>query len=161
MLIAVFEVWSYTSWGSTLPGIPQRTHRWTLLAVMILGLFINAGITNAFDGRPLLFVVPYLLCRIGPAMHWRLASSDLLEHCGAMLVWFFPTGIVWAGGAAVGARQRLWWWAAAAVLETAGSWLAHPVPFRIGSVPTKSRSPRGTCSNAVGSSSSLVWARQS
>jgi low temperature requirement protein LtrA len=47
-----------------------------------------------------------------------------------MLVWFVPTGVVWAVGAAASPQNRLWWWAAAAALETAGSWLAHPVPRR-------------------------------
>jgi low temperature requirement protein LtrA len=38
MLVAVFEVWSYTSWGSSLPGISRSAHRWTLLVVMVLGV---------------------------------------------------------------------------------------------------------------------------
>jgi len=128
MLVAVFQVWSYTSWGSTLPGISRRSHRWTLLAVMIIGLFMNAGISSAFDDQPLLFVVPYLVCRIGPAVYWRLTSDQLQDHYSAMLVWFLPTAVLWAIGAAASPDARLLWWAAAATLETAGSWLAHPLP---------------------------------
>jgi low temperature requirement protein LtrA len=95
---------------------------------MVLGLFMNAGITAAFEQEPLLFVIPFLGCRLGPALYWRLTSNDLLEHYGAMLVWFVPTGVVWAVGAAVSPDARLWWWVLAAALEAAGSRLAHPVP---------------------------------
>jgi low temperature requirement protein LtrA len=130
LLVAVFEVWSYTSWGSTLPGLSRDRHRWTLVVVMVVALFMNAGITSAFEDGPWLFVVPYLVCRIGPAVYWRMTSSALREHYGAMLVWFVPTGALWVLGAVASSGTRLSWWALAATLEAAGSWLAHPIPRR-------------------------------
>ena len=121
LLIAVFAVWSYTSWGSALPGIRRRSHRWTIMVVMVLGLFMNAGVGVAFGGRPWLFVVPFLLCRIGPALWWVATSTQLRDHYVAMLTWFSATALVWVGGALASAEQRLWWWATAAILELTGT----------------------------------------
>jgi low temperature requirement protein LtrA len=130
ILIGVFGVWSYTSWGSTLPGVRRLTHRWTILSVMVVGLIMNAGIGRAFEDQPWLFVVPFLLCRIGPALLWVATSTQLRDHYIAMLTWFSVTAIAWVGGALATAEHRLWWWVTAAVLELAGTWLAHPVPGR-------------------------------
>ena len=128
LLVAVFGVWSYTSWGSTLPGIPRSTHRWTVLAVMVVGLFMNAGITDAFGAEPFVFVVPFLLCRIGPPIYWRIVSDDIVDHYSAMLIWFGFAAVLWITGAASSPDHRVWWWATAALVEISGTWLAHPVP---------------------------------
>ena len=128
LLIAVFSVWSYTSWGSTLPGVPRATHQWTILAVMVVGLLMNAGISDAFTETPFFFVVPYLACRIGPPVYWWAVSNELGDHYRAMVLWFSTAAIVWIGGALGEADQRLWWWAAAATIELGGTWLAHPIP---------------------------------
>jgi low temperature requirement protein LtrA len=128
MLIAVFGIWSYTSWGATLPGIRRAANRWTTLAIMVVGLFMNSGISRAFENEPWLFVVPYLLCRIGPALWWAVSSTQLRDHYRAMLAWFTVSAILWITGALNEPENRLWWWAAAALIELAGTWLAHPVP---------------------------------
>ena len=48
MLVAVFCVWAYTSFEATfLPVSRSRTQR-MLLAVMLVGLFMNAGIARPF-----------------------------------------------------------------------------------------------------------------
>lgn len=130
MLIAVFGVWSYTSWGASLPGVRQDQHRWTMLAVMVVGLFMNSGISNAFGDYPLLFVLPFLLCRLGPALWWVATSTQLRDHYAAMLIWFSVAGLTWTGGSFAAPEHRLAWWAVAAAVELAGTWLAHPVPRR-------------------------------
>ncbi len=130
LLVGIFGIWSYTSWGSALPGVQQSAHRWTMLAVMILGLFMNAGIGRAFDDQPWLFVAPFLACRIGPALLWLVTAAQLRDHYAAMLTWFLITAIAWIAGALVSPEVRLWWWTAAAAGELAGTWLAHPVPRR-------------------------------
>lgn len=130
LLIGVFGVWSYTSWGSSLPGVRASTYPATLIAVMIAGLFMNAGIGGAFETGPWLFVAPYLFCRIGPPLLWVVTGTDLREHYVAMVVWFTVAAAAWIGGALSPAENRLWWWSAAAALELTGTWLAHPVPGR-------------------------------
>src|SRR3954463_7208898 len=49
MLIAVFGVWSYTSFEATLLHVGRAYIGWIILAVMLVGLFMNAAIDHAFD----------------------------------------------------------------------------------------------------------------
>jgi low temperature requirement protein LtrA len=128
LLVAVFGVWSYTSWGSTLPGVPHATHHRTILAVMVVGLLMNAGIGDAYGATPFFFVVPFLACRIGPPIYWWIVGDELRDHYRAMVLWFGAAAILWVVGGLAAPDQRLWWWGAAAAIELGGTWLAHPVP---------------------------------
>ena len=49
LLIAVFGIWSGTSFEATLLNIGRSPTQWMLLAVMLAGLFMNAAIADAFD----------------------------------------------------------------------------------------------------------------
>jgi low temperature requirement protein LtrA len=61
MLIAVFGVWSYTSFEATLLNVGRSQTQWMLLAVMLVGLFMNAAVEHAFDTGGWALVVPLLL----------------------------------------------------------------------------------------------------
>src|SRR4051812_12423839 len=64
LLMAVFAVWSYTSFEATLLKPYQTRTTWMVLAVMFGGLFLNASITGAFGAEPWAFVVPLLLIQL-------------------------------------------------------------------------------------------------
>jgi low temperature requirement protein LtrA len=49
LLIAVFGIWSGTSFEATLLNIGRSPTQWMLLAVMLAGLFMNAAIRDAFE----------------------------------------------------------------------------------------------------------------
>src|SRR6187401_2861523 len=65
MLRAVFAVWFTTSWSATIIPAHQARTRWMMLAVMLLGLFMNASVTRAFTTSGWAFVVPLLLIQLG------------------------------------------------------------------------------------------------
>src|SRR5690242_3080461 len=44
LLRAVFAVWFSTSWSATIVPAHQPRTRWLILAVMLLGLFMNASV---------------------------------------------------------------------------------------------------------------------
>jgi low temperature requirement protein LtrA len=48
LLVAVFTVWSYTSFEATLLQVSRGQTRWVMLAVMLLGLFMNSSISRAW-----------------------------------------------------------------------------------------------------------------
>jgi low temperature requirement protein LtrA len=48
MLLAIFAVWSYTSWAATMIPAHRSRTLWMVLAVMLLGLFMNASVTGVF-----------------------------------------------------------------------------------------------------------------
>src|SRR5574341_1646891 len=65
MLLAIFAVWISTSWSATLIRADQSRTRWLVLAVMLLGLFMNASVTRAFTTSGWAFVFPLLLIQLG------------------------------------------------------------------------------------------------
>ena len=50
LLLAVFAVWYYTSWAATMIRADESPTRRMVLAVMLLGLFMNAAVSQAFTG---------------------------------------------------------------------------------------------------------------
>jgi low temperature requirement protein LtrA len=65
LLIAVFGVWSGSSFEATLLNIGGSHAQWMLLAVMLGGLFMNAAIADAFQTGGGAFVVPLLVIQAG------------------------------------------------------------------------------------------------
>jgi low temperature requirement protein LtrA len=45
----VFGIWSGTSFEATLLNVGRSPTQWMLLAVMLVGLFMNAAIQDSFD----------------------------------------------------------------------------------------------------------------
>lgn len=129
LLVAVFGVWSYASWGSAMPGLPTVIQRRVLVASLFGCLWMNAALPDAFGEHPWYFVVPYLVCRVGTPLAWRASRGDLRQHYDATLVWFVLTGVIWCVGAMQPTHARLWWWLVAAVVELTGTWTAHPLPW--------------------------------
>jgi low temperature requirement protein LtrA len=132
MLLAIFAVWFTTSWSATLVRVDQSRTRWLVLAVMLLGLFMNASVTRAFTTSGWAFVIPLLLIQMGRTV-WTLVNSTtvvLREHYLRTLIWLIATTPLWTTGAAVNAEARVLWWALAAGIDQIGRWLAHPIPGR-------------------------------
>ncbi len=132
ILLAVFAVWFTTSWSATLVRVDQSRTRWLVLAVMLLGLFMNASVTRAFTTSGWAFVSPLLVIQLGRTV-WTLinsTSSVLREHYFRTLLWLIATTPLWIAGAAVNADARVLLWALAAGIDQIGRWLAHPIPGR-------------------------------
>ena len=131
LLMAVFGIWSLTSFGASMPGITRRAETGILLVVLVVGLFFNAGISRAFEDAPWLFAVPFLVCNIGIVFFYLLARSSLMrQHAVSMLVWVIPSTALWITGALAEPETRLWWWLVAAVMDLTGAWSAHRLPGR-------------------------------
>jgi low temperature requirement protein LtrA len=132
LLGAVFGVWAYTSFETTVLGVDRRRAQPALLVVMFLGLVMNAAIGHSFEDGAWTFVVPLLACQFGyAALTMRTATAGAFrEHFGRVLVWFGVTAPLWLVGGVVAPHARLWWWGGAALIDLAGTWLAHPLPRR-------------------------------
>jgi len=133
LLVAVYTVWSYTSFEATLLQVSRAHTRWLVLAVMLLGLFLNASIGRAFEEGAWWFVGPFLLCQLGHGVVTTITAQDKVfrEHYAIVLGWIVLSAPLWIVGATVGRDARLWWWAGAAAVDLIGTWLAHPVPGRV------------------------------
>jgi low temperature requirement protein LtrA len=131
--IAVFGIWSGTSFEATLLHIARSHARWLLLAVMLVGLFLNVAIADAFETGGWAFVVPLLVIQAGRSILMVVVAPTrmLREHYGRLLCWIIATAPLWIVGAISDAESRLLWWSGAAVIDLAGTWLAHPLPGRV------------------------------
>ncbi|WP_410674138.1 low temperature requirement protein A [Amycolatopsis sp. cmx-4-68] len=132
LYLAVYAEWAYTTWAVTLvPAEDPRTRR-MLLAVMFVGLFMNAAIPRAFDDAGWVFAATFLLIHLGRTVWLLRVGLDRVnqEHFVRILVWFAAAAPWWLVGAAAGGGARLAWWAAAIVVELVGAWMAQPLPGR-------------------------------
>lgn len=132
MLLAIFAAWFTTSWSATIIRADQSQTRWLVLAVMLLGLFMNASVTKAFTISGWAFVIPMLLIQLGRTV-WMIVYAThtvLREHYVRTLLWAIATTPLWIAGAAMSPEDRLLWWALAAGIDQIGRWLAHPIPGR-------------------------------
>jgi quercetin dioxygenase-like cupin family protein len=115
MLLAVFAVWYYTTWAATMIPAHRSRTLWMVLAVMLLGLFMNASVSGAFATSGWAFVVSFLLAQLGRT-YWTIANAPnavFRDHFFRTLLWLIATSPFWIVGAAVGPEARLPWWAAA------------------------------------------------
>jgi low temperature requirement protein LtrA len=111
LLMAVFGIWSLTSFGASMPGISRRAEIGALFAVLVLGLFFNAGLTQAFEDAPLLFAAPFLVSNIGIDFFYLFAATSplLRRHAVSMLVWTVGSTALWVTGALAEPENRVWW----------------------------------------------------
>jgi low temperature requirement protein LtrA len=132
MLLAIFAVWFSKRWSATIFPVDQPRMRRLMLAVMVLGLFMNASVTRAFTVSPWTFILPFLLIQLGRAIWMILNSAQEVfrDHYFRMLLWLVAATPLWIVGAVVAPEARLLWWGLAAGLDTIGRWLAHPIPGR-------------------------------
>nr|WP_168516840.1 low temperature requirement protein A [Streptomyces sp. S1D4-11]QIZ01368.1 low temperature requirement protein A [Streptomyces sp. S1D4-11] len=132
LYLAVYAAWAYTTWAVTLvPAEDPRTRRMRL-AVMFVGLFMNAAIPRAFGDAGWVFVATFLLIHIGRTVWLLTVGLDPVnqEHFRRVLVWFVAPAPLWVTGAAADGGARPAWWAAAILVELVGTWAAHPLPGR-------------------------------
>lgn len=132
LLLAVFAVWFYTSWAATMIPAERSRTQWMVLVVMLLGLFMNASVTAAFDNSGWAFVIPFVLIQLGRTF-WTVVNSpnaQFRNHFVRTLIWLTATAPLWIAGATASPQARLLWWAAAAGVDLVSTWLAHPLPGR-------------------------------
>ncbi|GMA14268.1 low temperature requirement protein A [Deinococcus metallilatus] len=132
LLLAIFTVWSYTSWETTITSVTRAVSRAKMLAVMLPGLFMNAFIPEAFGASAWAFVLPYLAIQLGRSV-WTLLSTHsplFRKHFTNYLIWILATAPLWVVGASADEQTRLSWWAAATAIDFLGAALAHPLPGR-------------------------------
>ncbi len=133
ILLTTVWIWSLVSWVAITTGAERPSTRWMMLGMMLPALFMNAGATRAFTESAWAFLVPFLLIQMA-RIFWAmlLAPHEVQrEHYQRVLIWFIASLPLWLAGAILGPDSRLPWWAGAMGVDIAGSWMAHPVPWRV------------------------------
>lgn len=132
LLMAVYRTWCTTSWDVAMLGVDRPVARAMLLVCMLLGLFMNAAIPDAFEGHPWAFAWPFIIGMVGRAL-WMSFSAPLplyVEHFRRTSLWKVALSVLWLWGATLEPSQRLWVWALAGTIDFVAGWLDHPLPGR-------------------------------
>ncbi|WP_456787836.1 low temperature requirement protein A [Cellulomonas sp. P5_C5] len=122
---AVWWLWIDTTWVTNWLDPDKVPVRTMLLVLMGLGLLMSSAIPEAFEGKALLFAVPFVLIQVGRTLftvwamgrHWPENAQNFVR----ITVWLSVSGAFWIAGALThDERTRLVLWVVAALLDVAG-----------------------------------------
>jgi low temperature requirement protein LtrA len=89
LYLPVFAVWAYTSWAATLYSPSHSGARRMVIAVMAVGMFMNASVTRAFRDAAWVFVVAFLGIQLGRTAWMLTTRLDPInrDHFVRTLAW--------------------------------------------------------------------------
>lgn len=130
LLAMVWLGWSYTMWVTNWLDPGQLPVRLMLLGLMLVSLFLSAGIPDAFGARGLAVGGAYAAMQIGRSVFVVivLRGEALQKNFARILVWCVVSGsLAVAGGLFHGVTRELLWVLAVGV-DMAGSSVGFYVP---------------------------------
>jgi low temperature requirement protein LtrA len=130
LLLAVWWAWMYTCWTTNWFDPDHPPVRLMLAGAMLAGLFMSAGLPEAFEDRGLWFACGYVAIQAGRTVFvvittWR---HELGPNFQRILVWILAAAVLWIAGGLVHDEARLLLWALAVLVEYAGPWLGYATP---------------------------------
>ncbi|WP_421742405.1 low temperature requirement protein A [Cellulomonas sp.] len=137
---AVWWLWIDTTWVTNWLDPDKTPVRTMLLVLMLLGLLMSSAIPEAFEGKALLFAVPYVVIQVGRTLftvwamgrHWPENATNFVR----ITVWLSVSGAFWIAGALVDEHLRPALWIAAALIDVVGPRALFWVPFMGPTDPT-------------------------
>jgi low temperature requirement protein LtrA len=137
LLLALYWVWSVTTWITDLYD-PQRLEiQLVIVATMFASLVMAVAVPEAFGERGLIFASAYVVIHVGRGLFFVVAmrGHELQRRSLRVLFWFTLSAAPWMAGAlAQGAARGVLWTLAAAMDFTVGR-LRYPTPG-LGRSPT-------------------------
>ena len=132
LFIAVWWVWSTTTWVTNWLDPERLPVRSALLVLMLLGLIVSVSIPEAFGERAHSFTVAYVAMQVGRTLFFLWAVRNEAErhrrNFQRILVWLAAAGILWIVGGFAEGNERLAWWTLAMFIEFVGPWVFFWVP---------------------------------
>lgn len=131
LCLAVFQIWAYTTYESTMVLARSAAARWVVLVTMGAGLVMNASIGEAFGEHPWVFVGCLVGIQVFRSLATRMYDVDeqLRRHRIAMVIWALGSAVFWCVGAAA-EEHRIWWWLLALIIDLVGARSHHYLPGR-------------------------------
>lgn len=129
---AVWWLWIDTTWVTNWLDPDKVPVRTMLLVLMGLGLLMSSAIPEAFEGKALLFAVPYVVIQVGRTLfttwamgrHWPENAVNFIR----ITVWLSVSGTFWIAGALADDQMRLVLWVVAALIDVVGPRALFRVP---------------------------------
>lgn len=141
MFLAVWSVWTATTWVTNWLDVERNTVRLLLFALMIGGIFQALAIPDAFtwsfDARA--FAIVHVAMQVGRSLFVAVAmrgQTRFGRHFVRVLLWHAVAAPLWFAGAWGADEVRLAWWSAAIAVEfltpVARYWLPYWGPSNTG-----------------------------
>lgn len=134
LFLAIWSVWTGTTWVTNRLDVERNSVRLLLLAMMIGGLFQALAIPDAFklSADAMAFAVVHIALQLGRTLFVLVAFSgrDQLHHRHALrtFLWVLAAAPLWITGALRSDEERLLWWAGALVVEYGATAARYWVP---------------------------------
>ncbi|MEQ4300333.1 low temperature requirement protein A [Plantactinospora sp. B6F1] len=137
LLLAIWWVWSYTNLTTDTLDSRRPAVQLLVITIMLGSLLISTALTEAFDGRALLFVSAYVGIHLFRSVTLAVILRGHRLHNRPLrgIFWFSLSGALWFAGAFVSGTSRLLFWTVALAMDYLGPVLRWPTP-RIGRSPT-------------------------
>jgi low temperature requirement protein LtrA len=134
LFLAIWSVWTGTTWVTNRLDVERNSVRLLLLGMMIGGAFQALAIPDAFklSADAIAFAVVHIALQLGrtffvvaafyrqQTLHWR--------HSVRTVVWVLTATPFWVIGALRSDEERLFWWAAALLVEYGATAARYWVP---------------------------------
>jgi low temperature requirement protein LtrA len=134
LFLAIWSVWTGTTWVTNRLDVERNSVRLLLLAMMIGGVFQALAIPDAFklsvDASG--FAVVHIALQLGRTLFVVRAfykqNTLHLRHSLRTVVWVLAAAPLWILGALRSDEERLLWWGAALVIEYGATAARYWVP---------------------------------
>jgi low temperature requirement protein LtrA len=134
LFLAIWSVWTGTTWVTNRLDVERNSVRLLLLLMMVGGLFQALAIPDAFklsvDARA--FAAVHIALQLGRTLFIVAAfygrNKLHLRHSIRSVLWVLAAAPLWIIGALRPEDERLFWWAAALVVEYGATAARYWVP---------------------------------
>jgi len=143
LFLAVWSVWTSTTWVTNWLDVERNTVRLLLLALMIGGILQTLAIPDAFtisfDARA--FAIVHVAMQLGRASFVAIVTRGkhdrLQQHFVRTALWYGLAAPFWIAGAWSLGDDRVGWWAAALAVEYGATVARYWLPGLGGSGPAE------------------------
>ena len=143
LFLAIWSVWTGTTWVTNWLDVERNTVRLLLLALMIGGIFQTLAMPDAFsagfDARA--FALVHISMQVGRTLFVALATRtqhrELHRHYIGATIWMAMSAPLWVLGALGSEETRIFWWVAALGVEYGATHARYWVPKLGGSAPAE------------------------
>ncbi|MFG2055088.1 low temperature requirement protein A [Micromonospora sp. NPDC048930] len=139
LLLALWSVWSLTTWTTSRYNPEAPALQLVVAASMFASMVMAVSLPEAFDVRGLSFVLGYVIVQVGrPLVLTVVMRRHPEQHNAArILVWAAVSAVPWIAGAITHDDARGVLWTVAVVIDYTAARLGWPLPGR-GRAPTSS-----------------------
>ena len=132
LLLAVWTVWSYTTWSTNWLGPGRTSVRLMMLGLMGAGLIVSSSIPEAFGKTGLAFAVSYALMQNGrnffSLFSLEARGPEFRLNLVRIQVWLFLGGVLWISGGLSTGSTRVLFWVTAVFVELGSPWWGFWTP---------------------------------